>query len=75
MSKSTANDSRPIHPRAPRSMACVALIVATAIPGCQSMGGSSLASALNESHREREVEKLAKNDPFPSPADLGIHSQ
>jgi len=50
-------------------------LVFVAALGCQSWLPSSALSGLTATQGERLVVKQAKNDPFPSPSDVGIQEQ
>jgi len=51
------------------------LLVLFATIGCQSWHTSSVLPGLTASKGERLVVKQAKNDPFPSPSDVGFKGQ
>ncbi|NOY29859.1 MAG: hypothetical protein GXP28_06675 [Planctomycetes bacterium] len=56
-----------------RALAGWAMLVA--MIGCQSWQSSSVLPGLTATKDERLVVKQAKNDPFPSPSDVGIQGQ
>jgi len=55
---------------APRFLAVLFLLFVS--HGCQSWQTSSAFTGLTASKGERLVVKQAKNDPFPSPSDVGF---
>lgn len=50
----------------------VALLLFCGMTGCQVWNASSILPGLTASKSERVVMKQAKNDPFPSPRDVGM---
>jgi len=52
-----------------------ALLVLTATIGCQSWQTSSILPGLTTTKGERLIKKQAKNDPFPSPSDVGFKGE
>ncbi|MEM9354295.1 MAG: hypothetical protein AAGA92_14910 [Planctomycetota bacterium] len=60
-----------------RSAACAGFILTAcglAACGCQSWTGGSGGPGSTSRHDEREITKLVKNDPFPSPEQVGLKS-
>jgi len=58
-----------------RYQALAGCLVLVAAIGCQSWQSSASLSGLTASKDERLVVKQAKNDPFPSPSDVGIEGR
>ena len=52
------------------SYGCLLLLAASA--GCQSLSSSGMMPGLAEAKREKQIVRLATNDPFPSPSDVGL---
>ncbi len=50
-------------------------LVLVAMVGCQSWLATSSLTGLTATKDERLVVKQAKNDPFPSPSDVGIQGR
>ncbi len=55
-----------------RWVACAGLMITAC--GCQSWTGGSGGPGATGRHDEREIVKLVKNDPFPSPEQVGLKS-
>ncbi len=54
---------------------CAASLVGSCLiasSGCQAWQSSSAISGLGSKQGERQVLREAKNDPFPSPSDVGM---
>jgi len=51
------------------------LLVLAATLGCQSWQTSSVFPGLTATKGERLIVKKAKNDPFPSPSDVGFKGE
>ncbi len=51
-------------------LGCLLLFAASS--GCQSLSNSGLLPGLAEAKREKQIVRLAENDPFPSPSDVGL---
>ncbi|NOY41321.1 MAG: hypothetical protein GXP26_05735 [Planctomycetes bacterium] len=52
----------------------VALLLVGGISGCQVWHASPHLSGLTATKGERQVVKRSKNDPFPSPSDVGMEA-
>ena len=56
-----------------RCLCAVAMLVSlTVTNGCQTWHSGSAISGLTAKASEREAIRQAKNDPFPSPSDVGM---
>ncbi len=53
----------------------IGLFVLAATIGCQNWQTSSAFSGLTADKGERLIKKQAKNDPFPSPSDVGFKGE
>ena len=57
-----------------RAYLLIAAVLTSSFVGCQAWHSSSVMPGLMASKGERLVMKQAKNDPFPSPSDVGLSS-
>lgn len=53
----------------------LSVVLVSALAGCQSWQTSTGLPGLGASKVERQIVKQAKNDPFPSPNQVGMESQ